>query len=84
MNADQETAGAAGSRADAVVDEVLPEEMDWERLVRTYPVPALLLAAAGGFWLGWRRGPDLLKAVAGFAATEVVRRANEFLGDEVL
>lgn len=81
MHAAEDSARAG---ADAVVDELLPEEMDWERLVRTYPLPALLLAAAGGFWLGWRRGPDLLTAVAGFAATEVVRRVNDFLGDEVL
>lgn len=70
--------------AHEMVDEVLPEEFEWERLVRDYPVPALLLAAGGGFWLGRTRGRDVLTAVASFAAVQVAEQVNEFLGDEVL
>lgn len=67
-----------------VVDEVMPEDFEWERLVRRYPVPALLLAGVGGFWLGRSRGRTILVAVAAFAAEQVSEEVNEFLGDEVL
>ncbi len=67
-----------------VVDEVLPEEFEWERLVRDYPVPALLLAAGGGFWLGRMRGRTIVSALAAFAASRIVREVNGVLGDEVL
>jgi hypothetical protein len=67
---------------EAVVDELLPD-MDWERLVRTYPTPALLAAFAAGLYLGYRRGTALLAAVAGFAATELTERVSEFLGQEL-
>jgi hypothetical protein len=70
--------------AHEVVDEVLPEEFEWERLVGEYPVPALLLAAVGGFWLGRTRGRAILAAIAAFAAGQIVQEVNEVLGDEVL
>jgi len=70
--------------AHEMVDEVLPEEFEWERLVRQYPVPALLLAAAGGFWLGCTRGRTVLAAIATFAAGQIVQEVNEVLGGEVL
>jgi hypothetical protein len=69
--------------AEAVVDELLPD-MDWQRLVRTYPTPALLLSFAGGLYLGYRRGPALLTAVAAFTVREMTRRVAEYLGDESL
>lgn len=72
------------SAAHDVVDEVMPEDFEWERLVRRYPVPALLLAGVGGFWLGRSRGRAILAAVAAFAAEQVSEEVNEFLGDEVL
>lgn len=68
---------------DHLVDEILPEEVDWQRLVRSYPVPALVLAAAAGFFLGMRRGPMVVGAVSGWAAGEMTRRVNEILGDDV-
>jgi hypothetical protein len=70
--------------AHEMVDEVMPESFEWERLVRDYPVPALVLAGIGGFWLGRTRGRAILTAVAGFAAVQVTEQVNEFLGDEVL
>lgn len=69
---------------DELVDELLPEEVEWERLVRTYPTPALAIAAAAGLWLGLRKGPSLLSALTGFAAAEMTRHVNRFLGDDVL
>lgn len=67
-----------------VVDELLPGEFDWERLVRTYPAPALLLAAGGGFFLGRYHGRAILAALGAFAAGEVVDEVHRVLGDDVL
>lgn len=77
-------AEAAGlHKADELVDEIMPEEVDWQRLVRDYPIPALLLAAGAGFFLGMRRGPMVVGALSGWAAGEMSRRVNEILGDDV-
>jgi hypothetical protein len=70
--------------AEEVVDELLGDAMDWQRLVRTYPTSALLLAAGGGLWLGLRHGPAVITAVTGFLASEATRRVNEFLGEQAL
>lgn len=65
---------------EAILDELLPEELEWERLVRAYPVPALALAAIGGFYLGLRHGAEILTAVSGFVASEVSRNVSELIG----
>lgn len=70
--------------AHGVVDELLPGEFEWERLVRTYPVPALLLATAGGFVLGRHHGRAILAALGAFAAGEVVEEVHRVLGEDVL
>ena len=75
---DEET--QAGTTVEAILDELLPEELEWERLVRNYPVPALALAAVGGFFLGLRHGPEILSAVSGFMAAEVSRNVGDLLG----
>jgi hypothetical protein len=67
---------------DELVDELVPEGLDWERLVVSYPIPALLLAAVGGFLLGRRHGPEILDAVSSFAAAEVSRNVSQALGRE--
>jgi len=67
---------------DELIDDLVPAGMDWERLVVTYPIPALLLAAIGGFLLGRRHGPEIIAAVSGFAAAEVSRNVEPFLGRE--
>ena len=77
-------AEAAGlPKVDELVDEIMPEDVDWQRLVRDYPIPALLLAAGAGFYLGMRRGPMVVGALSGWAAGEMTRRVNEILGDDV-
>lgn len=68
---------------DHVVGELLPEDLNWERLVRTYPWPALALAAIGGFFLGLRHGPEILSAVSGYAASELTRNVSEIIGQEL-
>lgn len=75
---DEETRG--GTSVEAILDELLPEELEWERLVRTYPVPAVALAAIGGFVIGLRHGPEILTAVSGFLAAEVSRNVSELIG----
>lgn len=57
--------------ADEVLDELLPEGVDWRRLVSRYPRSCLLAAAAGGFWLAWKQGETIVTAVGAFAAAQV-------------
>lgn len=72
--------GAGG--VEEVLDEILPEGLEWERLVRTYPVPALALAAAGGFYLGLRHGTAILAAVSSYLAAEVSRNVGSLFGQQ--
>jgi len=65
---------------DHVLDEILPEGLEWERLVRSYPIPAVLIAALGGFFLGRRHGPAIISALSTFAAAEVTKNVSEVLG----
>ena len=67
--------------SDRIFDELLGEEVEWRRLVRTYPLPALAVAATGGFLLGRRHGPALVAALAAFASGEVSRTLSSFLGE---
>ena len=78
------TAFATEETAHDVVEELLPESFDWEGLVRKYPIPALLLAAAGGFALGRHRGGPVLGALSSYAALRVAEGVNELLGEEVV
>lgn len=55
-------------KADSLVDELLPEELDWQRWVRRYPKTALSLAALGGYLLGSSRGTEIVDAVTDRAA----------------
>ena len=71
---------AVGGGVEEILDEILPESLEWERLVRTYPVPALAVAAAGGFYLGLRHGTVILAAVSSYLAAEVSRNVGELLG----
>ncbi len=72
------------SPADEMVDEWLPPEFDWQRLVRRYPLAALGLAALGGWVLGRHRGDRILEAFANFAADTVSEQVNLTLGRDVL
>lgn len=71
------------SAADDLVDSVLPASLDWQRLVRAYPLPALAVAAIGGYWLGRMRGPRILGALTAFAASSVTQAANDILGEDL-
>lgn len=67
------------SVVDEVLDELIPERLDWRDLVVRYPVPALLVAALGGYWLGSRRGQDLTAAAAAFAEERVDEQVSRFI-----
>ena len=59
--------------ADDLVDELLPESLDWRYMVQQYPLPVLFLALLAGFFLGRHRGHALLGAFGSFAAREATR-----------
>jgi hypothetical protein len=61
------------------IDELVPDGVDWQRLVVRYPIPSLLVAAIGGFYVGRRHGPEILKALSGFAAAELSRNVGQLL-----
>ena len=71
------------SMVDELIDELVPEELDWERLVVNYPWPALALAALGGFFLGRRHGREIVAAVSTFAAAQVSANVAQALGREI-
>ncbi len=70
------------SFVDGILDDVLPEELDWRRLVSSYPIPVLVLSGLGGFFLGSRHGTEILSALSSFATREVDRNISTFLGDD--
>jgi hypothetical protein len=72
------------SFVDDVLDDVLPENLDWRRLVRNHPVPVLALAALGGFAIGRTRGRAVMGALATFASSALATGVNRFLGDEIV
>jgi hypothetical protein len=77
-------ATAAGrSVVDEMLDELLPEALEWERLVRTYPVPALLLAATGGFVLAYTRGPGIIAALSTLAASQLGDVVRDVVGERL-
>lgn len=66
-----------------LIDEIVPEGLDWERLVVTYPLPAIGLVALGGFFLGFRHGSEILRALSGYVTSEVTRNIGNLMGQEV-
>lgn len=70
------------SFVDGVLDDLLPDDLDWRALVCSYPVPALVLSGLGGFLLGSRHGNEIIRALSRFASREVDRNISTFLGDD--
>jgi hypothetical protein len=72
--------------AERLIDELLPEDLDWESLVRSYPVPCLLAAGAFGFVVGRNHGSAILGALvsfAGYRASQAIEEVLDHLpGDE--
>ena len=69
---------------DEVVDEILPAELEWQRLVRRYPIAAITIAAIGGYVLGRSRGEEILAALTNHAADLVSLQVNSALGRDIL
>ncbi len=73
---DPEEIEAEGGRSqvDALLDELVPPDLDWRRIVRRYPIPALLVAGAAGYWLGRsKKGAAIAESLAGAVALGVTR-----------
>jgi len=70
------------STIDDFLDEILPEELEWERMVRSYPLPAVALAAVGGFLLGISHGPGIVSALSGYIGAQVSRNVSQVLGQD--
>ena len=71
------------STVDDLLDEVLPEELEWERLVRSYPLPAVAVAALGGLLLGLSHGRTIASAVSSYLAAQVSRNVSQVLGHDL-
>ena len=61
------------------MDELLPEEFDWQLWVRRYPKLALSLAAFGGYLLGSSRGGEIVDAVTARAADSLSESVNQLI-----
>ena len=62
-----------------LVDGLLPEEMDWEDVVRTYPLTSVTLAAVAGFLVGSQRGRAILTTVIDSALDRVTGMVQELV-----
>jgi hypothetical protein len=70
------------SSAGQFLDELLPDELEWEGLVRSYPITSLLVAGVAGYLLGWRSGAPILEAVSDTATRRVTGLVRSSLGDD--
>lgn len=71
------------SLADELLDDLIPPEINWRRLVRNHPWPALLLAGLGGYLLGRSQGRALVGSLAGLAVARVERQVLGYVEDEL-
>ena len=69
------------SLADELIDDLLPPEFDWRGVVRRHPIPALLVALAGGYWLGRSKGRQILGALSDLASDELSARVGALGGE---
>ena len=72
------------SFADEIIDELVPDEVDWRAVVTSYPKLSVSLVALAGFWLGRTRGRAIVAGVTGMAADAVNEGINEFFGRDVV
>ena len=64
------------------VDELMPEEMDWEDVVSTYPLFSLAVAAVAGFVIGRRSGRMIMSALSDSAVERVTGMVDQLLQKE--
>lgn len=80
---DERPVGRTDRWADELLDDLLPEELDWRRLTRTYPTTSLAIAAAGGFLVAWSRGPALVGGISALVSRAVARNVESVLSGVV-
>jgi hypothetical protein len=68
--------------ASRFLDDLLPEELEWERVVRSYPITALVVAGVAGYLLGVRSGAPILAAVGETATRRVAGLVGADFGDD--
>lgn len=68
------------SPADRLIDDVVPETVDWEAIVRRHPLPSLAVAALVGYLVGRTHGPDIATAVADGASRRIEAGVDRFIG----
>ncbi len=66
-------------RADSVVDELVPDQVDWQHWVRRYPFAALSVAAICGYLLGRGRGEELVDSVTRQAADSFSQSVHQLI-----
>lgn len=69
------------SLEDRIVDDLVPGDLDWRRLVTSYPMTSVAVATLGGFFLGRHHGKALLGALSAFAVREVSTNVLSAMGD---
>lgn len=69
------------SLADQIVDDLVPGDLDWRRLVTSYPLTSVAVATLGGFFLGRHHGKTLVGALSAFAVREVSNNVLSAIGD---
>jgi hypothetical protein len=71
------------SLADELLDDLIPPEINWRRMVRRHPWPALAIAGLAGYLLGRSQGRALVGAIAGLAVARVEERVLGLVEDEL-
>jgi hypothetical protein len=67
------------SAADRWVDELVPEELDWQGMVRSYPLTSVGVAAIGGFLVGRYHGARIVQALSELASQRVDETVDRYL-----
>jgi len=75
---------AAPSLADEVVDRLVPEGLDWRRVVREHPLASVAVVAGVGFLVGRSRGRAMLAALSAYAVGAISDGVNDALGEDLL
>jgi hypothetical protein len=68
---DRRAPAHAESFVDRWIDELVPAELDWRELVRSYPIASVLAVAAGGIYLGAAHGGRIVEALSDLVSQRV-------------
>ena len=67
--------------ADQWIDGLVPEEIEWRRLVVKYPRISVGLALVAGYLIGRTQGKALIAAAGAVAIEEISRAVEDSVGD---